>query len=331
MEDSKCISIFDSNHLFCRAYYKLNLQDSKGRNTGGIYGVLSILTSYINKFPEHGIIMCWDKGISAARKKLYSEYKAGRAPVTDEQKLIREDMHTQREVTKKFIECLAVPQIQLNGFEGDEMIYVSWMILKAMGYKIVVVTSDTDMLQLVDSTTDWYDPIKDKMIKYDNFKKEIGVDGDRYIEYKSLTGDASDGIEGIRGIGHVGATKLINKTKRSLLEIKNINTKDKLELKLLNGIEILKRNIKLIDLSTYVDDAAIVYVCDRLTELATINRDMLHNLFDEYDFRVYAAKLHDMIYTYTKLLSINRSVSKRLSEMTKDSSDAIAQSPGTGR
>ena len=88
---------------------------------------------------------------------------------------------------------------------------------------------DKDMLQLVDSNTDFYNPINKKLITLENFEEEVGVKIEQYVHYKALLGDKSDNIEGVDGYGVVKSKRLVSEGYDGICKILSDDDKKKLD------------------------------------------------------------------------------------------------------
>lgn len=187
-------------------------------------------------FQCKNIISVWDKrlvrGIKNYRRLAKTtEYKGTRDADKNEKVFKHEDL------TTELLWSVGVKNMYPGILEADDVIY--WLSKNTPGKK-VVVSVDQDMLQLIDSDTDVYSPIKDVIITSENFKDHTGVEIANFIKFKSLVGDKSDNIPGVPRVGKKTAIKLIESHK----------TDDQLFEKLgEENTNLYSNNYKLIDLS----------------------------------------------------------------------------------
>jgi 5'-3' exonuclease len=205
--------IIDGNNIACRSFFtpQGNLSTKQGEPSGVILGVLNSLKGYLDKFPETTkVVVAWDGGRAKWRKALYPEYKANRTHGEGdaEEKAKYDGLFSQIETLHEFLPSLGVSSIKIDSQEADDIIAA---ICRVHTENKIVVTSDKDMLQLIDEHTSIYTPYKDRIISPLNFYAETGVTLDAFVGYKALLGDSGDNIFGIPGIGEKTAKGLLDK------------------------------------------------------------------------------------------------------------------------
>lgn len=200
------ILLVDGNNLAYRvfsAYPYLTTQ--KGKPVHVIYGVLKLLRAAITRFKPESVFVAWD-GSPQRRKLLYPEYKANRnlnRNAAEEQayKEYREQL-----VDLTFIlKYTGVHQYRGDNAEADDLISV----LADFDGEYIILSEDKDMLQLVNNRVSVYRPMKDVHYTQLNFVTLTGLTPKQFLESRTLQGDSSDNIPGIRGIGEKTAAKLI--------------------------------------------------------------------------------------------------------------------------
>lgn len=199
--------LVDGNHLSYRCKFTYYLWTDAGEDVSVVYGFLSVLISEINKLKPDHIIVVWDGGIQDFRKKLLPNYKKGRhARETEEE---RENFRNQLQLLQNTLPMLGIPSVRIEGYEADDVIYT---LSRLTADKCVIYSGDSDMLQAVtsDESVVVYNPAKKQEINYYNFDRLVGIHPDRYVDYRIITGDDSDNIKGIKGIGPKGASELLN-------------------------------------------------------------------------------------------------------------------------
>lgn len=202
--------LIDGNALLHRAYHAYPpLSTSKGELINAVYGFSAMLLSVLEKLSPTHVAVAWDLKGPTFRKQDYEEYKANRGPMD-------EDLATQIDRTKEVVEKLNIPQYGIEGFEADDIIgTLSRMASDEKDTQVVIVTGDRDSLQLIkEKRVVVFLPIQNhhaQSVVFDEEKvKEVyGLSPRQIIDLKSLMGDASDNIPGVKGVGKVTATKLI--------------------------------------------------------------------------------------------------------------------------
>ncbi len=186
----------------------------------------------IKKFNPKRVIIAWDVGKSQERLEIYPEYKANRLS-RDPQ--ITKDIARQQVDCQKIFETLPVRQIAVNGVEADDIIGNLCERLKG---KKLVLSNDQDFVQLVSNGVHLYLPKQEKLLTGKSVDKFLGFPVKHYVLWKSMVGDSSDNIKGIKGIGKVRATAIIRN---------GVGGKKKLPIQPAE-MEILERNKYLIAL-----------------------------------------------------------------------------------
>jgi len=202
----KRIIIIDSNALLHRAFHALPpLTNKKGQPTGAVYGFLLTLFKAIKDLKADYIVACFDTPKPTFRHETFKDYKAHRPKTPD-------DIVSQIPVMKEVLQAFDIPIFEKDGFEADDLIAtITQKIPGDVG--AYIVTGDLDNLQLVDEKIKVYTlgrGIKDSVI-YDEAKvvERFGVKPSQMNDFKALTGDASDNIPGVAGIGKKTAAELI--------------------------------------------------------------------------------------------------------------------------
>lgn len=212
--DSKRLIIIDSNALLHRAFHALPpLTTKSGQETGAVYGFLLTLFKAIKDLQANYIlyiVACFDTKAPTFRHEKFQEYKAQR-PKTPE------GIISQIPLTKEVLEVFKMPIFVKDGVEADDLIATICTIApkQEKDLEIYILTGDLDNLQLVNEKVKVYTlgkGIKDTII-YDinKVRERFGVDPEQMADFKALTGDASDNIPGVEGIGKKTAAEIIQK------------------------------------------------------------------------------------------------------------------------
>jgi len=198
------VFIIDGSSFLYRAYYAMRpLQTSKGVSVQAVYGFCRMVRKLIKDFKIEHIAIVWDSKGKNIRHEIFPEYKATRqqAPA---------DLFTQKELILQFLTDIKMEQLATVGIEADDLIYSLAQKFHEQEYEVVIVSGDKDLAQIVNHTTKIFDPFKDKMMDQEKLEALYGFPLHKLPFFFSLTGDASDNIPGVKGIGKKGATDLVN-------------------------------------------------------------------------------------------------------------------------
>ncbi len=205
MSDKKLI-IIDGHSILYRAFHALPpLSNSKGQMTNAVYGFLLILFRAIKDVKANYIVACFDTKKPTFRHEQFEEYKAGRAPMP-------EGIASQMPIMKNVLNTFDIPIFEKEGFEADDLVATIAERAKKDA-KVFILSGDLDNLQLVDEKVNVYTMgkgIKDAVI-YDTAKvvERFGVEPKQMNDFKALTGDNSDNVPGVPGIGKTTAAEII--------------------------------------------------------------------------------------------------------------------------
>ena len=205
----KKLVIIDGKSVFYRGYYAMgNLSLEDGTPTGGVYGFASLAFEVIRKLKPDYVVVAWDKkGTSTAKRSaIYPEYKAGRKKAPD-------DFYEQIPLLKDFLRTLGWPLFETDGYEADDILGTLAVQANKLGVEANLITSDLDMLQLIDENTKvfamkrGFSDIEEFDLEY--FENKYGLKQSQFLDLKALQGDSSDNIPGVPGIGPKTATQLL--------------------------------------------------------------------------------------------------------------------------
>ena len=260
------VLIVDALNTFMRSYAAIPTLDDNGNHIGGMAGFMKSLGFAIRSFKPTRVVLVFDgKGGSQRRRKIYKEYKANRKPptrlnrsydmTTDEQE--KENMKYQLVSLVEMVECLPVSILALDNIEADDTIaYMSELVTKNGGTSIIYST-DKDFLQMVNENVKVYNPVKKKTFDVDIILETYGVHPDNFVFFRSLLGDKSDNIDGIKGAGEKTLLKYVPEfadpnveVNLNLIEQKytDIKKKPKVIESILDNSSIVNRNMQLMNL-----------------------------------------------------------------------------------
>ena len=259
------ILLIDGLNTFIRSFVVNPVVNDDGVHIGGISGFLQSIGYAIRNIKPTRVIIAFDgKGGSQRRRKLYPEYKANRRvnkrmtrvktlySIEDERMAMRHQLGRLLD----YLSVLPVSVLSVENIEADDSIaYISKQILTEN--QIFIMSTDSDFLQLIDNRIKVWSPTKKKFYFADTIKEEFGLISENYLLYKILTGDSSDNIPGIRGLGLKTLKKklpiLFGDSKITLEDVLEYADKNKDSAKIFQSIcdnkEQLILNDKLIQLS----------------------------------------------------------------------------------
>lgn len=209
----KKLVIIDGKSVFYRGYYAMpNLSTKEGTSTGGVFGFATMALEVIRRLKPDYVAVAWDKPKTNIRKRLalYPEYKAGRKPAPA-------DFYVQVPILHELLNAFGWPLYELDDYEADDIMGTLAVQARKEGLETLLITSDLDMLQLVNGNVHVY-ALKTGLSNIElyspsSFEAKYGIRVDQFLDLKSLKGDSSDNIPGVPGIGEKGALELLKQFK----------------------------------------------------------------------------------------------------------------------
>lgn len=212
MTDENRIYLVDGSAYIHRAYHAIrSLSTAKGFATNAVYGFTRMLIKLIHDRHPRYVALVFDSAAPTFRHELYPAYKANRDKMPDE-------LAAQVPYVKQVTEAFNIPVIEKTGYEADDLIGTLAGKAEAAGFEVVMVTGDKDFIQLVTDHTVIWDPMKDVTIGKEQVLADKGIEPARIVDVMGLSGDSSDNIPGVPGIGPKTAEKLI-RTYNSMDEL----------------------------------------------------------------------------------------------------------------
>lgn len=208
--EAKRLVVIDGKSVFYRGYYAMpNLSTKDGTSTGGVYGFAVMALEVCKRLKPDYVCVAWDKPKTNIRKRLeiYSEYKAGRKPAPP-------DFYDQVEILHELLQAFGWPLYELDDYEADDIMGTLARQASAENIETLLVTSDLDLLQIVDDNVKVY-ALKTGLSNIElyspkSFEAKYHIKVEQFLDMKSLKGDSSDNIPGVPGIGEKGAVDLLN-------------------------------------------------------------------------------------------------------------------------
>lgn len=197
------VYLLDGSAYIYRAYHAIRpLSNSAGLPTHAVYGFTTILRRILREKQPECLAVAWDTKGPVFRHRLYPEYKANRPPMP-------EDLVPQVPYIHKIVDAYNIFSMEHEDLEADDMIASAARRLVENGCRVVIVSGDKDLLQLVSEQVILWDPMNDKLMDEAAVEKKYGVRPGQLLDYLALTGDSADNIPGIPGVGPKTARKLI--------------------------------------------------------------------------------------------------------------------------
>lgn len=205
----KKLAIIDGKSVFYRGYYAMpNLATKDGTPTGGVFGFATMALEVLRKLKPDYVCVAWDKPKTNIRKRLelYPAYKAGRKPPPP-------DFYEQIPVLHELLDAFGWPLYELDDYEADDIMGTLATQAAKQDIETMLITSDLDMLQLIDSHVHVFALKKGlsniELYSPKSFEAKYGIKPTQFLDLKALKGDSSDNIPGVPGIGEKGGIDLI--------------------------------------------------------------------------------------------------------------------------
>jgi len=202
--DPNTIYVIDISSYVFRAYHALPpLSNSKGEPTHAVAGVSSMLLKLLREQEPQGVIVAMDPKGGSFRKDLFEAYKANRPPTPP-------DLTLQMVRVREIAEAWGMRPIEAAGYEADDVIATLVAAAREAGRRVVIVSADKDLLQLVGDDVVMYDTMRNKVFGPEETRERFGVDPGQVRDLLSLMGDSSDNVPGVPSVGQKTAAKLLN-------------------------------------------------------------------------------------------------------------------------
>lgn len=199
----KTVFIIDGSSFLYRAYYSMQpLNSPAGTPVQAVYGFCRMIKKVLDTFNPSYIALVWDSKGKTTRHEMFPDYKATR-------RVQPNDLFEQKKIIIQFADIIGLPQLATQGIEADDIMYSLAKERSQAGDTVVMITSDKDMAQALDSNTVIFDPFKDEFFGIEDFEKRKGFEVAKLPFFFAILGDVSDNIPGVKGIGEKGATDLV--------------------------------------------------------------------------------------------------------------------------
>ncbi len=293
--------IIDGNALIHRSFHAIppTLRTKDGQMVNAVYGFTSFLLKALNEFHPEYVVLTLDRKAPTFRHEAYIDYKAKRVQAPDE-------LYEQIPFVKKVAAAFNIPIFELDGYEADDLIgTICEQTKKHKNLENIIITGDLDTLQLIDNKTKVYTMsrgLSDSVLYgADQVKERYNLLPDQIIDYKSLRGDVSDNIPGVKGIGEKTASDLLVefKTLDGVYQAVEKNS-PRIKPRILELLKANKANAYMSrELATINLKAPIKFSLNDV-EFSSFKLDNVMALFSELEFRSLLNKVKDVRDTLNK-------------------------------
>ena len=202
-QEKKIVFLMDGSSYIHRAYHAIrNLATSKGFPTNASFGFTKMVLKLLREKAPSYLAIVFDARGPTFRHKIYPDYKANRPPMP-------ENMSAQVPVIKSIVKKLNIKMIEKEGYEADDIIGTLARLGEEKGFSVIMVTGDKDFRQLITPNVSMWDTMKDVVTEYDFLKQTYGFEPEKFIDVMGLSGDSTDNIPGVPGVGEKTAIELV--------------------------------------------------------------------------------------------------------------------------
>ncbi|HSD71833.1 MAG TPA: 5'-3' exonuclease H3TH domain-containing protein, partial [Thermoanaerobaculia bacterium] len=267
-----------------RAYHAIQrLSTAAGRPTNAIYGFVTMLRKMLREHAPEYLAVAWDGPQRTLRHDAYADYKANRQPMAD-------DLAAQVPAIRQILEAYRIPVLELPGYEADDVIGTLAKKASTMGFDVVIVTADKDMLQLVGPRVRVFHTGREKFLDEAGVREFFGVSPEQVADVLALMGDSVDNLPGVPRVGEVTAKKWIAQYgDLGTLLARADEIKGKVGESLREHKEDALVSRRLAEIPT---DLPIPFEPDAL-RCTPADAKRLKDLFVELEFHSLAAEIHD--------------------------------------
>ena len=309
--EGKRVLFIDGLNLFFRNFAMLNMVNPEGIHVGGLGGFFRSLGAMIRQIQPTEVYIIFDgMGSSNNRKNIDPNYKSGRnaSRITNWEVFENIDEEHDSKVDQivriiQYLKTLPVKSVILDKVEADDIIaYLSSKVINQREDKSFIISSDKDFLQLISENVIVYRPMEKKYYTESVMEDRYKMPTKNFILYKTLLGDSSDNVKGVKGLGEKGLLKKFPElsekemTWDDILTICENKFKDHIVYaRILQGVSDLEKNYKLMDLSNpmlnqnekdyldkVVESKELHYIPEQFTAL--YNEDKLGGMIRNLDF-----------------------------------------------
>lgn len=310
-----------SSYLF-RAFHGLPpLTNSKGQDTGAIYGVVNMLRSLVKDYQPTHMAVVFDAKGKTFRDDMYAEYKANRPPMPDELRSQIEPLHT-------IVRAMGFPIIVESGVEADDVIGTLAKQATQQGIECVISTGDKDMAQLVSEHVTLINTMTRTTMDLDGVVEKFGVPAELIIDFLALKGDKVDNIPGVPGVGDKSAIAMLNGIGGVHAIYENLDKIASLDFR---GAKTMAAKMAEFREQAFISYQLATIACDLKLEyepttlqMGEMDKVQLKSLFAELEFKKWLAEVSGEQDSYVDALqntNENGSATPSISELSNEEFD----------
>ena len=205
MESSTLRHLFliDGSGFIFRAFHGLPMMTRPdGTPVNAVYGFITMILKVLQEMDADHIAVVFDCARKTFRNDIYPDYKAHRPPPPEE-------LVPQFPLVRLATQAFNLPSVEMEGFEADDLIATYARQAAALGAEVTIVSSDKDLMQLVNERISMFDPLKNRIIGPDEVREKFFVGPEQVVEVQALAGDSTDNVPGVPGIGIKTAAQLL--------------------------------------------------------------------------------------------------------------------------
>ncbi|MEM9681751.1 MAG: DNA polymerase I [Pseudomonadota bacterium] len=200
----KHVYLIDGSGFIFRAFHAVRpLTRPDGTPVNAVYGFTQMLMKILDDTDADCLAVIFDEARVTFRNDIYADYKANRPDPPEE-------LVPQFELVREAVRAFNVPAISMSGFEADDIIATYARIAKEEGAEVTIVSSDKDLMQLVNDKVSMFDAMKNQKIGAEQVVEKFGLGPDKVVEVQALAGDSTDNVPGVPGIGVKTAAQLLS-------------------------------------------------------------------------------------------------------------------------
>ncbi|MGQ9920817.1 MAG: DNA polymerase I, partial [Desulfobacca sp.] len=277
------LHIIDISSYIYRAYFAIrDLATSRGFPTNAIYGVTNMLFKVLREQQPSYLVLTFDAKPPTLRHRLYPDYKAQRPGMPAE--LVK-----QLDYIRRIIAALRLPTLEVEGYEADDLIATLTRLAREAGLAVEIISGDKDLLPLADAGVTIWDPMRDVTYTPQVIQEKFGLPPAALVDLRALTGDPSDNIPGVPGIGPKTAQKLLRQFPT--LEALLAHLPEVKEKKLRERLARYQDQARLSRTLLRLDDQVPVPVAVTALQPGPWDRETLAALFAELEFSSLAKEI----------------------------------------
>ena len=203
MSNKPKIYLLDASSYIHRAFHAVRgLSTSDGVPTGAVYGFVQMLLKVLKDADPEYLAVVYDAKGPTFRHEMYPAYKANRPPLDP-------TLKAQFPLVRQVVTAFDLPGVEMEGYEADDLMATLCRLAVEKDFEVVLVSGDKDLFQLLSDRVTMWDTMKNKRLGPAEVKEKLGLGPEMMIDFQALTGDSTDNIPGIPGVGPKTAVKLL--------------------------------------------------------------------------------------------------------------------------